>query len=109
MLLGILARRNTEMFLEHGREVCLIAETYGISHLGHVDSSFTYEPCGLFQSQVTYKLSRGDAGNLFHLAMQVGTADSDFLDKLLHVEIRIAQILVQAFHDTFHELVIVAL
>ena len=77
------------MFFEHGREVGLVVEAHGVSHLRDVDLSFFYQACCLFQSQVADEFSGRYTCYLLELAVQLGTADTHICRKFLHVQILI--------------------
>ena len=105
---GIFRGSNTEMFAEDGGEVGQIRESYRISHLRHIDFLLFQEPCSLFQSDVTDKLTGGDSRQFLHLTMQLYTADTHLLGQTLHIEIAVGDILIDGFHDTFHQHLVVA-
>ena len=65
----IFCRCDTEVFLEDGREVGLVVETYRVGYLCDVDFLLADESGSLFQSQIADELTGRDARHLLHLTM----------------------------------------
>ena len=96
------------MFLEHGGEMGLVIESHSVGHLCDIDLLLTDETGSLLQSEVTDEVAGRDTCDLLHLAVQLGTTDTHLLGELLHVEIGILDVLVDTFHDTIHQHIVVA-
>src|SRR5574344_1250596 len=87
--------------------MALVVEAYSIGDLCDVDATFTNEACSLFQTEVADKLSCRDACDFFHLAMELGSTDTNIIGKFLYVEVRIRKIVIDAFHDALHKGIVV--
>ena len=76
----ILRRGHAIMLFEHCREVSLVIESHSVCYLRHIYLILHNQAGGLFQTKVTDEVPCRYTRYLFHLAMQLRTADTYLLD-----------------------------
>ena len=103
MLFDILGRRHAEMFLKHGGEGADVRETNRISHLRDILLLLGEQACCLLHAHVLDEVADGQSGELLHLAMQMRAADAHLLTDELRVKLVVAEMVVDALHNTLQQ------
>ena len=69
----------------------------------------TQQARSLIEADVANKVCSRNACNLLYLSMELASADAHLSTQLVHLELAIANVLVDSLHDAVHQLVVVRL
>lgn len=106
--LPILFRRHTIVPLENLREVVLVIEAYTVGDLRDVDGTQVEKVDSLLHAHVADELTGGYTRHLLHLAMELGTAQTNIVCQCLYIIFGIGEVLMDAVDDALHQYLVVA-
>ena len=86
----------------------LVGVAHLVSHLRHIDFALAQQTGCLFHTEVAKETPCGDARDFLHLAMQLGTTETDISGKYIDIIFRVGHVGIDRAHDTIHEGIVIA-